>query len=188
MLAINAYANQAAYRTDMELAIDQLLAAFPGCATVAIVCAWFFNSETAGSCQVYPSTTYINNLPGSPVANAFQFWNGVEWANDHWRVSGLTETSVYLIPISQINGSYAYGGTPSDQSIVRCIQYLKSRGLRVVFYPFLLGDIPGSYPWRGRITYSPNLSNPDASTRRPARSRRFSDRPRPASSAATRSI
>ncbi len=163
-LPINAYANQASHRTDMELSIDQLLAAFPGCATIAIVCAWFFNSETAGSCQVYPSTTYINNLPESPVANAFQFWNGVDWANDHWRVSNLTETSVYVVPISQINGSYAYGGTPSDQSIVRCIEYLKTRGLRVVFYPFLLGDIPGSYPWRGRIAYSPNLSNPDVSS------------------------
>ena len=87
LLPINAYANQAAFRTDMELSVDQLLAAFPGCATVAIVCAWFFNSETAGACQVYPSTTYVNNLPGSPVTNAFQFWNGTEWANDHWRVS-----------------------------------------------------------------------------------------------------
>ncbi len=164
LLPINAYANQASYRTDMELSIDQLLAAFPGCTTVAIVCAWFFNSETVGSCQVYPSTTYINNLPGSPVADAFQFWNGAEWVNDHWRVSGLTETSVYVVPISQINGSYAYGGTPSDQSIVRCIEYLKTRGLRVVFYPFLLGDVPGSYPWRGRIAYSPNLSSPDASS------------------------
>ena len=31
-----------------------------------------------------------------------------------------------------------YGGTPSDQSIVRCIRDLKSRGFKVVFYPFLL--------------------------------------------------
>lgn len=83
VLPINTYAGRDSYRTDMELAIDQLLAAFPACTTVAIVCAWFFNSETAGSCQVYPSTTYINNLPGSSVANAFQFWNGTIFANDH---------------------------------------------------------------------------------------------------------
>jgi hypothetical protein len=163
LLQINAYANQASFRTDLELSIDQLLAAFPGCETVAIVCAWFFNSELAGACHVYPSTTYVNNLPGSADTDAFQFWNGAEWASDHWRVSGLTETSVYVVPISQINGSYAYGGTPSDQSIVRCIQYLKSRGLRAVFYPFLLGDIPGSYPWRGRIAYAPDLCSPDRS-------------------------
>jgi hypothetical protein len=28
-----------------------------------------------------------------------------------------------LIPISQTNGSFTYGGTPLDQSVVQCIQY-----------------------------------------------------------------
>jgi GTA TIM-barrel-like domain/Conserved hypothetical protein 2217 (DUF2460) len=34
---------------------------------------------------------------------------------------------------------------------------LKARGFRVIFYPFLLGTGAG-YPWRGRITYSPDIS------------------------------
>ena len=57
-----------------------------------------------------------------------------------------------LILLSQSGGSFVYGGTPSDPSIVRCIRDLRARGLRVVFYPFLLMDAPG-YPWRGRISY-----------------------------------
>ncbi len=163
LLPINTYySSQFSGNPDIHTAIDQLVAAFPGCTTISIVCSWFFNSTDAATCQVYPSTTYINNQYGSPVAHAFQYFNGTV-VYDKWRVSGLDETSVYLIPISQIDGSYVYGGTPSDQSIVRCIQYLKSRGFRVVFYPFLLGDIPGSYPWRGRVTYSPDVSGAAAS-------------------------
>ncbi len=154
MVGINTFAGQANHRTDMELSIDQLLAAFPDCATVALVVAWFFNSERVDSCQVYPSTTYINPSP----YQSFQYWNGSSWTPTSWLCSSLTESSPGLIPISQVNGSFAYGGTPSDQSVVRCVEYLKSRGLRVVFYPFLLGDIPGSNPWRGRITFSPDVS------------------------------
>jgi hypothetical protein len=55
------------------------------------------------------------------------------------------------MPISQIDGGFVYGGTPSDPSIVRCIRDLKARGFRVTFYPFILMDCVG-YPWRGRIT------------------------------------
>ncbi len=36
---------------------------------------------------------------------------------------------------------------------MRCIRDLRARGLRVVFYPFLLMDCAG-YPWRGRITFA----------------------------------
>jgi hypothetical protein len=149
-LAINTYAGQASHRTDLDLAIDQLVAECPSCTTVAVIVAWFFNSEAAASCKVYPSTTYIGG--------SFQKWNGTSLVPDHWLCSGLNERSAGLIPISQSNGSFSYGGTPSDQSIFRCIQDLKARGLRVVFYPFLLGDIPSSFPWRGRITHSPDLS------------------------------
>ena len=42
------------------IAIDQLLAAFPGCMTVAVVCTWFFFDRRT-ACQIYPSTTYINS-------------------------------------------------------------------------------------------------------------------------------
>ena len=70
-----------------------------------------------------------------------------------WRCSSLTQASTGLIAIPQSGGTFIYGGTPSDQSIVRCIRDLKNRGLRVVFYPFILMTTSGE-PWRGRTTYN----------------------------------
>lgn len=131
-------------RTDYSIAIDNLQATYPGCRTVSLVCAWFGSSTDATQCKIYPSTIYIG---GSSQALA----NGA-WSDDPWRCSGLTQASSGLIPISRSGGSFVYGGTPSDPSIVRCLLDLKARGFRVVFYPFLLMDCPG-YPWRGRITY-----------------------------------
>ena len=147
---INCYYAPGGTKTDYSYAIDQLQAAHPECQTVALVVAWFGNSTNAASCQIYPSTTYIEG--------AFESESGGTWGVANWQCSGLTQNSLGLIPISQTNGSFAYGGTPSDQSVVRCIEDLKARGLRVIFYPFILMDATGQ-PWRGRITYSPDLSS-----------------------------
>lgn len=67
----------------------------------------------------------------------------------------------------------AFGGTPSDATVVEAIHEIKRRGLRCVFYPFVTIDIPPGntlpdpysdnaagvgqdvFPWRGRITCSP---------------------------------
>lgn len=67
----------------------------------------------------------------------------------------------------------AFGGTPSDATVVEAIQEIKRRGLRCVFYPFVMMDVPPGntlpnpysdnaagvgqsvFPWRGRITCSP---------------------------------
>ncbi len=127
--------------TDYTKALNDLQAAFPDCTTVALVVSWFGNSTDVTACQIYPSTTYINGV--------FQQASG---AGDVWRCSGLTQSSPGLIAIPQNGDAFIYGGTPSDQSIVRCIRDLKSRGLRVVFYPFILMTASGE-PWRGRITY-----------------------------------
>jgi len=142
LTSINRYASgNSGTVTDYTIALDQLQAQLPGCETVALVIAWFGNSTDITACQIYPSTTYIGG--------AFQKAAG---GADEWRCSGLTQSSPGLIPIPQVGPSFIYGGTPSDQSIVRCLQDLKSRGLRTVFYPFILMTATGE-PWRGRITY-----------------------------------
>jgi len=67
-----------------------------------------------------------------------------------------------------------YGGTPSDNAVFAAIQSIKARGLKVVFYPFILMDVPDGnglpdpygggeqspFPWRGRITVSPAAGLP----------------------------
>ena len=142
----------AANVTDYTNSIEQLQAQHPECTTISVVVAWFFNSEDASTCQIYPSTNFI--------LGEFQQNTGSGFLPVHWMVSSLTEQSYPgLIPIPEIPNAlgepgFVYGGTPSDPSIVRCIRDLKTRGFKVVFYPFLLGTGEG-FPWRGRIT-SPN--------------------------------
>ena len=143
-LVVNLNAAPGGTRTDYSIAIDQLLAQYPGCVTVSLVVAWFGSSTDATQCKIYPATNYIGGSAEALV-------NGT-WTSEPWRCSGLTQASPGLIAISQSGGSAVYGGTPSDPSVVRCIRDLKARGLRVTFYPFILMDAPG-YPWRGRITY-----------------------------------
>jgi uncharacterized protein (TIGR02217 family) len=146
---INCYLAPGGTKTDYSFALDQLQAAHPECQTVALVCAWFGNSTDASTCQIYPSTNYIGG--------AFQTYANGTASEANWQVSGLTQNSSGLIPISTSNGAATYGGTPSDQSIVRCIRDLRARGLRVIFYPFILMDTSGK-SWRGRIGASADLT------------------------------
>ena len=140
-------------KTDYSYSMDQLRAAHPECATISLVVAWFFDSEDASNCQIYPSTNFL--------LGEFFKYSGGSWVTDHWQCSGLTEQDYPgIIPLPALPGTtnFVYGGTPSDQSVVRCIQDLKSRGFKVIFYPFLLGTASG-FPWRGRITYANDVSS-----------------------------
>jgi hypothetical protein len=141
--------------TDYRASMDQLQAQHPECVTVSLVVAWFFNSLDCTQCNIYPSTNFILGeflkLAGGPEVPP----PTGNWVQDHWQCSSLTEQSFPgLIPLPALPGTdqFVYGGTPADQSVVRCIQDLKSRGFKVAFYPFLLGTGSG-YPWRGDITY-----------------------------------
>lgn len=143
---LNTFAAPGGSKTDLDYALDQLQAQHPECATVSVVCAWFFDSEDAAACRVYPSTNFLLGAFESMVSPG-------TWVSTHWMVSGLTERDYPgIIPLPALPGttSFVYGGTPSDPGIVRCIRDLKGRGFRVVFYPFLLGTGSG-FPWRGRI-------------------------------------
>jgi hypothetical protein len=144
---INTFFAPGGSKTDCSYAIDQLVAAHPECATVALVCAWFADSLDAATCRVYPATTF--------VGGTFQQIGG---AADLWRVSSLDQTSPGLIALPINGSSFVYGGTPSDQSVVRCLRDLRARGFRIVFYPFLLMTASG-YPWRGLITHAPDMTS-----------------------------
>ena len=149
---LNFFSSSPGAPTDYTNAITQFQAEHPECTTVSLVIAWFFNSEDASSCNIYPSTNFI--------LGEFEQWNGSMFTPINWDVSGLTEQNYPgLIPLPVLPGStsFVYGGTPSDPSVVRCIRDLKSRGIKVVFYPFLLGTSAG-FPWRGRITSPGDLT------------------------------
>ena len=122
---------------------------------MSLVVAWFGTDLRAGNCQIRPGVDSPTKVTAPKV----------------WLVNGVARAAAFVV--SQISGSPAYGGTPSDFSVVQAIRELKARGFRVTFYPFLLMDVPAGnllpnpysnnsastgqpkYPWRGRITCSP---------------------------------
>jgi hypothetical protein len=133
---------------DLTVSLDDLQALAPNIGAVSLVVGWFGDDLRAGAIQIRP---------------------GVEMAARatyplDWQVDGVARADAHLV--SRIDGRPAYGGTPSDDSVVEAIANLKARGLKVLFNPFLFMDIAAdnaldnlaggsgqpAYPWRGRIT------------------------------------
>ncbi len=154
--------NNRAGKTDFEASLDQLQAALPKVKRVALVVAWFGDDLRAGVCQIRPGVE-LNAKRNRPGA---------------WRVEQVTRASAYQV--SQTSGRPNYGGTPDDAAAIAAIRALKARGLEVMFYPFILMDVPpgnalpdpyggtaqGAFPWRGRITCMPapgRAGSPDMS-------------------------
>lgn len=137
-------------RTDWEASIDELTAVCPNLERVGLVVAWFGDDLRAGDCTIMPGVTDRTS----------------ETLPEAWRVAGLTRATARLM--SSVDGRPAYGGTPSDASVIRAIRDLTARGIAVTLYPFLMMDVPAdnglpdpyggseqaAYPWRGRMTLS----------------------------------
>jgi hypothetical protein len=142
-------------RSDWMASMDLLQDLAPSCGAAILVVAWFGNDLRCGHCEIKPK-----------VENAVK-----ETSPRLWSAGGLTRATAELV--STFQGRPAYGGSPDDQSVIGAIQNLKDRGLKVVFYPFVMMDIPAEnalpdpysdnagssgqppHPWRGRITCSP---------------------------------
>ena len=137
-----------ATRSDFSVSMDQLKQTCPAIAQASLVVSWFANDLRCASAQLMPG-----------VDDAAKVTTGATWT-----VSGQTRSLARSV--SRINGAAAYGGTPSDASVIHAIQDMKARGLKVMFYPFILMDIlagnvlpdpyggtaQAPYPWRGRLT------------------------------------
>jgi hypothetical protein len=138
--------------SDLIASLEDLHAVAPNLERVAIVVSWFGTDLRCGQCRVVPC-----------VDSAIKQTYGAEWS-----VAGLDRTSARVV--TMVDGRPAYGGTPTDQSVIDLIAELKARGLKVTLYPFLMMDIPignaladpwsgaasqPAYPWRGRITCDP---------------------------------
>jgi hypothetical protein len=137
--------------SDIEASLDQLQAQLPNVKRVAIVVSWFGDDLRCGVCRIRP---------------------GVEIAEKRthpldWSVAGIGREDAYVV--SATDGRPNYGGTPSDASVLEAIAALKSRGIEVMLYPFVLMDVPpenglpdpyggteqAAFPWRGRVTCHP---------------------------------
>lgn len=143
--------------TDWTVALDQLEETLPNARSTSLVVSWFGSDLRAGDCLVRPCVDRAGKVT-QPIS---------------WSVAGLTRATA--AHVSQIDGHAAYGGTPSDQTVVAAIRDLKARGHAVTLTPFILMDVPAdntlvdpytgagaqpAYPWRGRITVSPAPGRP----------------------------
>ena len=159
---------------DYTIAIENLQAEFPGCTTVA--------SRRRPGSAIRPTSP-----PASSIRRRLTSTARFQQASRRVRCLALLEPDAGLHgpdPDPQSGGALIYGGTPSDQSLVRCIRDLKARGLRVVFYPFILMTATGE-PWRGRITFAEPIFQ---APRRPRSTLSSAPRQRPRNSCATRPI
>ncbi|MEQ8267654.1 MAG: glycoside hydrolase/phage tail family protein [Parvibaculum sp.] len=145
--AINVHTSDG--KADFAVAMDQLEAVLPNARAVSLVVSWFGDDLRCGECRIRPKVE-IGHKITSP---------------GNWSVAGLPRASAPVV--SLVDGKPAYGGTPSDASVIRALQDLRARGLATVFYPFVMMDIPAGnalpdpwtggtgqppHPWRGRIT------------------------------------
>lgn len=147
--------------SDWSVALDDLKASLPNVDTVFLVVGWFGDDLRCGSCTIRPKVEVADKVT----------------TPDAWKVHGIARSGALVMSLSA--GKPAYGGTPSDDTVVRAILDLKARGLAVVFYPFVFMDVPAGnalpnpyggrepggigqpvYPWRGRITCHPAASQP----------------------------
>jgi len=126
--------NNLSGKADIDLALDQLQAQLPNCRNISIISSWFGSSIDIATCEIRPGIE--RRLRNSRNAN--------------WQV-GVEDRGTAYVVSADAEGRPNFGGTPSDSSLIQAIQSIKSRGMSVTLYPFILVDASG-FPWRGRIT------------------------------------
>ncbi|GAA0591452.1 baseplate multidomain protein megatron [Paenochrobactrum glaciei] len=144
--------------SDWAASMNELQALCPQLQHVAIIVPWFGDDLRAGHCKLKPAVTELNARKPSR----------------HWRVNNISRQNAHHI--SRHNNEAAYGGTPSDDTVIEAIRDAKKRGLSVTLYPFIMMDIAAdnqlpspyggnqqpAYPWRGRITCHPAIGQAES--------------------------
>lgn len=144
-------------QSDFLASLEEAMALCPHLERVALVVSWFATDLRAGHCQIRPAVS-----AGDRVTRGAQ-----------WQVGPVTRSTATLV--SQVDGRAAYGGTPSDRTVIDAIRAMTARGLKVTLIPFVMVDVPAAnslpdpwtggasqpaYPWRGRITVHPAPGQP----------------------------
>jgi hypothetical protein len=138
-------------RPDLVVSLEHLQAELPNAKAVSLVVSWFGNDLRCDRCVLQPAVEQREE--DAPVMP--------------WRVCGIDRASAKTV--SRADDRPLFGGTPTDASILQAVAHLKDTGRSVMFYPFILMDIPAentledpwsgserqpTVPWRGRITLS----------------------------------
>ncbi|AHD00847.1 baseplate multidomain protein megatron [Leisingera methylohalidivorans] len=136
--------------SDLKTSLNALEAELPSCGAASLIVSWFGDDLRCGSCRLKPKVEHKTAEGDMP-----------------WTVSGLDRNTAD--EVLKQDGEPLYGGTPADAAVVQSIREMQARGLRVMFYPFILMDqaegnaLPDPWtggasqphlPWRGRITLS----------------------------------
>lgn len=142
--------NTPSERPDLLASLDQLAAEAPNATAISLIVSWFGDDLRCSRCEVRPS-----------VENRDK-----ETSPTEWRAGGVGRQEARLVS-TDAAGRPVFGGTPSDGSVIRAIREIAGRGGKVMFYPFILMDVPAqntktnpwtgtapqpAFPWRGRIT------------------------------------
>lgn len=160
-LSMNVHTRQGG--VDWSVALDQLQSSLPSVKNVSMIVSWFGTDLRAGDCEIKPGVDSASKVTTPDV----------------WRVAGVDRSGAHVVSLRE--GRPAYGGTPSDSSVVEGIKDLRARGIDVTLAPFVLMDIASgngladpygaleqaAYPWRGRITCHPapgESGSPDKTT------------------------
>lgn len=136
---------------DLLASTSQLTAELPAVQSVSLVVTWFGSDLRCNRCELAPAVEQRGE-DGSPMP---------------WVVGGVPRSAAR--EVSRVEERPIFGGTPADASVLQAIAHLRSQGLKVMFYPFILMDIQSGnsladpwseaetqppVPWRGRITLS----------------------------------
>lgn len=120
------------------LAIDQLEGALPNLEWISVIVGWFGDDLDAGTCVIKPGVEFTTSEAATTP--------------DIWQSGGFTRATARLIT-RDTDGSPIYGGTPDDNSLLRLLTELRSRGYKILLVPMFFMDVTGK-PWRGRVTGS----------------------------------
>jgi hypothetical protein len=132
--AINYHNTQG--KANAMLALDQLEATCPNVEWVGLVVTWFGDNLDAASCKILPGVEFKTGATTSP---------------DIWQVGSYSRDTARQI--TMVGDTPRYGGTPDDSTLLRYIDAIRARGLKIMFYPMFFMDVENK-PWRGRVTGS----------------------------------
>lgn len=123
---------------DSIVSLNQLQNICSNLQWVAPVVCWFGSSMDLGMCKIEPKVEYQDA--------------GVD-SSEKWKVAGLSRHGVGLVSRDHASNPN-YGGTVNDASLLRYLDEIRRRNLKVMLYPMFFMDVPAK-PWRGHLTGSP---------------------------------